>query len=151
MTSAFSKENDTYVQLAGYYITARLFMSIWAGLTACMVSVIRGLMLSQILQYLAGVALWIGSTQFASPQSLGLVITALIVDICGSSMYYITLFRWACSHTSPMANRIDRFYEFCPATNIEHKVEGTNAFVCLVIGYGVVGVFYQNQCYGLDA
>lgn len=150
MSSVFGEENDTYVQLAGYYITARLFMSIWAGLNACLVPMIRGAMVSQILHYLVGVALWIGSTQVSYPSNLGLIITALVVDICGSAVY-ISLFRWARSHDSPAANRLDRFFEFYPATNIEHKVERTNAFVCLVIGYGVVGVFYQNQGYGLNA
>lgn len=150
MLSTFGEEHDTYVQLAGYYITARLFLALWAAVTAYLVPLIRGMMISQIIQYLVGVALWIGSTQVEYPKSLGLIIMALAVDICGSSVY-ITLFRYSKSHNTPTAQRIQKFYEFYPAINIEHKVERTNAFVCLVIGYGVVGVFYQNQGYGLNA
>lgn len=150
MISAFSEESDTFVQLAGYYIAARLFMTLWAASVAYLVPMIRGMMFSQVVHYLVGAALWIGSTQVAYPAKLGLVITALLIDICGS-VVHISIFRYGRSHESPMADRINRFFEFYPAVNIEHKVERVNAFVCLVIGYGVVGVLYQNQGYGLNA
>lgn len=150
MISAFGEESNTFVQLAGYYITARLFMSLWAASVAYLVPMIRGMMFTQVVQYLVGTALWIGSTQVAYPASLGLIITALLIDIGGSAVH-ISLFRYARAHDSPRANRINRFFEFYPATNIEHKVERVNAFVCLVIGYGVVGVLYQNQGFGLNA
>lgn len=150
MTSTFSEEHDTYIQLAGYYITARLSMALWAGLTACLVPLIRGMMYSKIVHYVVGVVLIIASTQLPYPQSLGLLITGLVIDICGSAVY-VGLFRYSRTRESTWANRIDRFFEFYPAINIEHKVERVNAFVCLVIGYGVVGVLYQNQAYGLNA
>lgn len=150
MTSAFSEEHDTYVQLAGYYITARLFGALWCGLTAYLVPMVRGMMFSQILHYLVGVAFIIASTQVSYPSSLGLVITGLVIDLGGSFVYF-SLFNYGQKNDSEWANRLRRFYDFYPAVNIEHKVERISAFVCLVIGYGVVVCLYQNQGYGLNA
>lgn len=45
-----------------------------------------------------------------------------------------------------------KWFEFHPSLNIEHKTERTNAFVTLVFGYSVIGLFYQNKAaYGVNA
>lgn len=45
-----------------------------------------------------------------------------------------------------------KWFEFHPSLNIEHKTERTNAFVTLVFGYSVIGLFYQNKAaYGINA
>lgn len=133
-------------------MTARLFMTIWAAVAAYLVPLVRGVMITLCIHYLLGLALWIGSTQVAYPASLGLIFTALLFDICGSELY---VGLHGLTRTDPSTWRavraLQRVYEFYPAINIEHKVERTNAFVCLVLGYGVVGVLYQNQGYGLNA
>jgi low temperature requirement protein LtrA len=86
-----------------------------------------------------------------NPARLALIFIALGVDMFGSAVP-VFLFRFARSHTSPGARRIGRFFEFYPAINIEHKVERTNAFITLVLGYTVVGVIFQNAgAFGLNA
>lgn len=147
--STFGEEHDTYTQLAGYYITARLFMCLWAALTGFWIPMIRSMMCTHIIHYLIGIAFWIASTQIEYPSKLGFVFTALVIDLCGSEVS-IGIFWYGGSRNTRAAHWIRRIFEFYPAINIEHKVERVNAFVCLVIGYGVVGVFYQNQGYGLN-
>lgn len=150
MTSVFGEEDDTYTQLAGYYIAARLCMGLWDCLAAYLVPMIRGIMCAQVILYVIGVVFMIASTQLPYPHSLGFLITGLLIDLY-DSVIYVGLFRYSQARETQVARRISRFFEFYPAVNIEHRVERVNAFVCLVIGYGVVGVLYQNQGYGLNA
>ena len=176
MLQTFSATQDSFTQLVTFYLAARLFMAAYCALTAFLLPLVKGMMISQILNILVGAALWIASTalppiaasadehhperraeeaasstatahaEALAPQRPGriaLIFVALFVDIWGS-MVPVFLFRFARSHTSPMAKRIGRFFEFYPAINIEHKVERTNAFVTLVLGYSVVAMIYQN-------
>ena len=143
MLQTFNEEHDTYVQLTGFYLTSRLFMAAYCALTAFLLPLVKGMMMAQIGLLVLGSVLWIGSTQVEMPGRLGLVFAALFIDFCGSTVY-VSLFRYARNHDNKTAKRIGKFFEFYPAINIEHKVERTNAFVSLVLGYGVVGLIYQN-------
>jgi low temperature requirement protein LtrA len=106
--------------------------------------------ITQIILVLIPSALWIGSTQVEMPNRLGLTFTALALDLFGSTLY-VGLFRYSRTHQDGIARKIEQFFEFYPAFNIEHKVERTNAFVSLVLGYSVVGVIFQNAGFGLNA
>jgi low temperature requirement protein LtrA len=150
MLQTFSEEHDTYVQLAGYYIAARLFTAAYCVLNACLLPIIKGMMFCQVVTILVGAAFWIASTQMEMPQRLACIFVALFVDLFGS-MFTVVVFRYSRTHANKAASRIGKFFEFYPAMNIEHKVERTNAFVTLVLGYSVVGVLYQNQGMGLNA
>jgi len=85
-----------------------------------------------------------GSSQGTpSGRRLALIFVALAVDMFGNTVP-VAIFRYGRSRTTPLAQRFNRFFEFVPAINIEHKVERTNAFVSLVLGYSVISVIYQN-------
>lgn len=125
-------------------------MGLHALYTGYMLPLIKAMMISQVLLTLAAAALWIASIHVEMPARLGLTFTALAIDLFGNSVH-TALFRYGRTHTSALANRIEKFFDFYPAINIEHKVERTNAFVSLVLGYSVVGVLFQNAGYGLNA
>ncbi|KAK0639726.1 hypothetical protein B0T16DRAFT_450341 [Cercophora newfieldiana] len=78
-----------------------------------------------------------------NPSRLALVFIALGIDLFGS-MIPVFIFRYGRSHVTPLAKRFNRFFEFFPAINIEHKVERTNMFITLVLGYSVVAMIFQN-------
>ncbi|KAK3353799.1 hypothetical protein B0T25DRAFT_221162 [Lasiosphaeria hispida] len=180
MLQVFNGEEDTFTQLVAYYLAARLFMAAYCALTAFLVPLVKGMMISQVLNVIAGAAFWIAAT-FMTPNvhhaetthvveraeaateehesgpvqqstaRLVLIFVALGVDMFGSAIPVI-LFRFARSHDTPGARRVGRFFEFFPAINIEHKVERTNAFVSLVFGYSVVGIMFQNASdFGIHA
>jgi hypothetical protein len=146
----FNEHYDTYSQLVGFFLTARLFQAVHAAYIAFMLPLVRAMMVSQILTILTAAALWIASIHVEMPSRLGLTFTALAIELWGSSVH-VGLFRYGRSHDTPLANRIEKLFDFFPAHNIEHKVERTNAFVTLVLGYSVVGVLFQNAGYGLNA
>jgi hypothetical protein len=146
----FNEEYDTYSQLVGFFLAARLFMGIHALYIAYMLPLVKAMMISQVLLTVAAAALWVASIHVEMPARLGLTFTTLAVDLFGNSIHAI-LFRYGRSHISSLANWISRIFDFYPAINIEHKVKRTNAFVSLVFGYSVVGVLFQNAGYGLNA
>ncbi|KAK0706827.1 hypothetical protein B0T26DRAFT_728225 [Lasiosphaeria miniovina] len=186
MLQAFAPDpaEDTFTQLVGFYLAARLFSAAYCALTAYLVPLVRGMMAAQVAGVLVGAALWIASvhaytqgqaqTEQQPPdgeshgdesqhgsdaefprQRVGLVFAALAVDLFLSSAAPVWFFTWARKRTAtreedtpPLARRINRFFEFFPAINIEHRVERTNAFVTLVLGYSVVGVVFQNAAGG---
>ncbi|KAK3946162.1 bacterial low temperature requirement A protein-domain-containing protein [Diplogelasinospora grovesii] len=153
MLQTFSEDegHDTFTQLVGFYLAARLFMAAYCALTTYLVPLVKGMMMAQVVNVLVGAALWIGSTQLHGNQRLALVWVAICWDLFASTIH-VLLFRYSRSHSTPAAKKIGTWFEFYPAINIEHKVERTNAFVTLVLGYSVVGVLYQNQgVFGLNA
>ena len=146
----FNEHYDTYSQLVGFFLAARLFQALHAAYIGFMLPLVRAMMISQILLILVAAVLWIASIHVEMPSRLGLTFTALAIELFGSTIH-VSLFRYARTHTSPFASRVEKFFDFYPAINIEHKVERTNAFVSLVFGYSVVGVLFQNAGYGLNA
>jgi hypothetical protein len=151
MIQTFYDKYDTYTQLAAFYIAARLFTAGHYALTAFFLPLVKGFMYAQVVLILIPVAIWIGSTQVAMPVRLALIFTALAIDLFGQSLVVVP-FTWALQHSErKAAKRIDRLFEFYPAMNIEHRVERTNAFVSLVIGWAVVALLYQNAKFGVNA
>jgi hypothetical protein len=150
MTQLFSEEYDTYVQLVSFYLAARLFQACYFGLIAYLLPLVKGVMLSQVAAIIIPSALWIASTHVEMPYRLVLIFVALALDMF-APFILTALLRYSRTYDTPLARRIERVFEFFPAINIEHKVERTDAFVTLVIGYGVVGILYQNAGYGINA
>lgn len=59
--------------------------------------------------------------------------------------------RWAEKQHPEFASKNDKWFEFSPAINIEHKTERTKAFVTLVFGYSVVALLFQDRApYGIN-
>ncbi|CAK7198978.1 hypothetical protein SEUCBS139899_001646 [Sporothrix eucalyptigena] len=144
---------DTYPALAAYYVTARLFMALYCFVTGLLVPLVQGTMFCQTGLAVIGAALWIASIHIDMPQRLACVFVALAFDLFGGSIV-VGLFRYAMGHSNTHLGRflMTRVFDFYPAMNIEHKVERTNAFISLVLGYSVVGVLYQNSHgYGVNA
>ncbi|KIH91560.1 hypothetical protein SPBR_01379 [Sporothrix brasiliensis 5110] len=144
---------DTYPALAAYYVTARLFMGLYCFVTGLLVPLVQGTMFCQVALIVIGAALWIASIHLSMPVRLACVFVALAFDLFGGS-FVVGLFRYANSHSKTRLGRYltTKVFDFYPAMNIEHKVERTNAFISLVLGYSVVGVLYQNSHgYGVNA
>lgn len=148
MTQSFAdnEEHNTYTQLVAFYLAARLKGVVYYLMTGFLLPMIRGVMLCQAMNILIPAAIWIGSIYVDMPGRLGLVWTALFLDMYGQT-FIIALFRYGGSHgeDSPLGRVLSRFFEFYPAMNIEHKVERTNAFVSLVLGYSIVGIIFQSN------
>jgi len=152
MLQTFDEKHDTYKYLTAFYLSARLFTALYCAFTAILLPLVKGMMIALVSLTLVSAALWIGSTQVETmEQRLPLTFVALALDLFGG-MFIVMLFRYSKAHpASHLGGRLGRFFEFYPATNIEHKVERTNAFVCLVLGYSVVGIMYQNQGFPINA
>jgi hypothetical protein len=150
MLQTFNERYDTYTQLTGFYLAARFFMGAYCALTGVLLPLVKGMMICQVALTLFSAAIWIGSTQVELPNRLALIFIALVIDLFGNSIV-VGLYRYSRSHANPLGTKLEKFFEFYPAINIEHKVERTNAFVTLVLGYSVVGVIYQNAGHGFNA
>ncbi|OAA67835.1 Low temperature requirement A [Niveomyces insectorum RCEF 264] len=149
-------ENDTYPALAAFYVTARLFMALYCAVTGLLAPLVRGTLFCQAAVITVGAALWIASIHLPLPARLACVFVALVFDLFVAGSLVVGLFRYAQARAATGSRTaralIARLFDFFPAMNIEHKVERTNAFVTLVLGYSVVGVLYQNNGgYGLNA
>ncbi|KAH7321109.1 bacterial low temperature requirement A protein-domain-containing protein [Stachybotrys elegans] len=147
MTYSFYEDesHNTYTQLVAFYLAARLKSAVYYVTTSFLLPMIRGVMITQAISIIVPSALWIGSIHLNMPARLGLVWVALFLDICGQ--WPITVFyRWGqqAGQGTRFGERLNKFFEFFPAMNIEHRVERTNAFVSLVFGYSVVGVIFQS-------
>ena len=147
MINSFSEDpsTNTYVQLVSYYLAARLFAAVHYAITAFTLPMIKGVMICSVLNILVPAALWIGSIHVEMPGRLGLIWPALALDLFAQGLS-IGLFRWARSvgQNTSLGTRLNRFFEFYPAMNIEHRVERMNAFVSLVLGYSVVSILFQS-------
>jgi low temperature requirement protein LtrA len=96
-------------------------------------------------------ALWIGSIHVQEPGRQGLIWPALAFDLFGNILMVFVQrpSPWVAKH---IPARIREKLEFFPGTNIEHRIERTNAFVTLVFGSCVLGLLYQSDVeFGINA
>jgi low temperature requirement protein LtrA len=140
----------TYATLIGFYLTARLYMTAYLVLVACLVPMVRSVMLYYAAVALINSALWIASIHVPYPNQLALIFVALFLEISGQTSY-IALLTLAQRCSSRLKSWAEAALDFHPALNIEHRVERTNAFVSLVFGYTVVAILYQSASPGIDA
>ncbi|ORY18017.1 bacterial low temperature requirement A protein-domain-containing protein [Clohesyomyces aquaticus] len=148
MAAAFT---ETYTPLVAFYLAARLFMSVSVFWYAWQIPMVRGSMIAHGTMSLIPAALWIGSIHVKEPGRQALIWPAVALDIFGQSL--LVIFQRG---TSWMPSRVRAYtkkaFEFFPATNIEHRIERTNAFVTLVFGSCVLGLLYQsNVPFGINA
>ncbi|KAI4107723.1 MAG: hypothetical protein L6R37_001408 [Teloschistes peruensis] len=127
----------TYAMMISFYLTQRLFLAAYLLWISYLIPMIRGFMVSQVAVATVGCAIWIW--------------VAMFLDIVGQGFVVLAVRR-----AQKMKNRagplIQKWFEFQPSLNIEHRTERTNAFVTLVFGYSVVSLLYQNRAaYGINA
>lgn len=148
MTNSFAEDEarNTWQPLVSYYLAARFLFAVYYCVTAYLVPMIRGVMITSAISVVVPAALWIASIHVEMPARLGLIWPAIVLDMYGNGVF-MALFRWArgAGEDSTWGQRLNRFFDFYPAMNIEHKVERMNAFVSLVLGYSVVGILFQSN------
>ncbi|KAL8665487.1 MAG: hypothetical protein Q9202_002192 [Teloschistes flavicans] len=141
----------TYAMMISFYLTQRLFLAAYLLWISYLIPMIRGFMVSQVVIATIGSAIWIASIHVDYPARLALIWIAMFLDIIGQGFLVLIVRR-----AQKMKNRagpiIQKWFEFQPSLNIEHRTERTNAFVTLVFGYSVVALLYQNRAgYGINA
>ena len=142
---------STWTQLVAFYLAQKLFNCFYYLHVAYLLPMVRGSMIFYAVAILIPTALWIGSVHLEYPDRLALVWIAIPIDLFGQlSMVLFTRPKWK---SFPNFKALcDRWFDFYPAVNIEHKTERTNAFVTLVFGYSVVALLYQNKAaFGINA
>ncbi|KAI4946479.1 hypothetical protein J4E91_007167 [Alternaria rosae] len=134
----------TYAPLVGFYLAARLFVTSCWFWYAWRIPMVKGSMLGNALLSLIPAALWMASVSVEEPERQGLIWMAILFDLFGQ--FSMVLLQ---RPGSPIARFVPeswkRNLEFYPATNIEHRIERTNAFVTLVFGSCVLGLLYQSS------
>ncbi|KAI5462282.1 bacterial low temperature requirement A protein-domain-containing protein [Mariannaea sp. PMI_226] len=147
MTYSFNdnEEHNTYVMLVSFYLAARLLFFLHFAITSYFLPMVRGVMICECINVLIPSSLWIASIHVSMPSRLALIWIALALDLWGQSLP-IGLFAYGqrAGNKTSLGRLLSGFFEFYPANNIEHRVERTNAFVSLVLGYSVVGIMFQS-------
>jgi hypothetical protein len=141
MAAAFE---HTYTPLVAFYLAARLFITASFFWHAWQISMVRGSMLGTGIVNLLPAALWIGSIHVEEPAKQGLIWPAIVFDLFGNSIMLI-IQRPGTYISKRIPRRWKESLEFFPGTNIEHRIERTNAFVTLVFGSCVLGLLYQSS------
>ncbi|KAF2028544.1 hypothetical protein EK21DRAFT_69518 [Setomelanomma holmii] len=148
MASAFE---HTYAPLVAFYLAARLFMTVSLFWYAWTIPMVRGSMIGNGIITLIPAALWIGSIHVEEPARQGLIWPAIVFDLFGNMLliFFQRPGTWMAKH---IPQKIKERLEFFPGTNIEHRIERTNAFVTLVFGSCVLGLLYQSDVeFGINA
>ena len=136
---------ETYTSMISFFLAERLFIAIYYIFVAFMVPTIKGTMLYHSANLFVCAALWIGSTHLEYPTKLALIWIAIALDLFGF-MPSIWFMRHAPKSKIPWMKRLnDKYFDFFPAVNIEHRTARNDAFVSLVFGYSVLTILYQNH------
>ena len=150
-TNMLDAFESTYSMLVSFYLAARLFMAAYLLVLAGVIPIIRGTMITQVILVAIPSVIWIGSIYVEMPNRLALIWITLFLDLTAPMFFHIFT-RFAARMDARLGRWVGKVFDFVPATNIEHKVERTNAFVTLVFGYSVVAIIYQNAAsFGLNA
>ncbi|KAM3451684.1 hypothetical protein MY3296_005096 [Beauveria thailandica] len=150
MISSFNEDaaHNTYVQLVAFYLATRYAMAVHFFIYYFLLPMVRGFMLASGVQVAVPTALWIGSIYVDMPKRLILVWIAIALDMWGHVFYFVPVqytLRYKQESEAPFFRRVRKMFDYIPAINIEHRVERTNAFVSLVLGYSVVGILFQSN------
>ncbi|KAL8766609.1 MAG: hypothetical protein Q9209_006674 [Squamulea sp. 1 TL-2023] len=143
--------DTTYTTMIAFFITQRIFQSVYLLWISYLIPMIRGFMVAQVIIALTGSAIWIASIHVDYPARIAPVWITIALDIL-AQIVLILIVRRAQKSRTRVGSLFCKWFEFHPSLNIEHKTARTNAFVTLVFGYSVVGLFYQNRAaYGINA
>ncbi|KAF2182805.1 hypothetical protein K469DRAFT_669244 [Zopfia rhizophila CBS 207.26] len=148
MSAAFE---HTYAPLVAFYLAARLFIALSMFWYAYQMPMVRGSIIGNGIVNIIPAALWIGSIHVHEPARQGLIWPAMALDIFGQTIM-IAFQRGGGWMSGRFAEWCKTTFEFFPGTNIEHRIERTNAFVTLVFGSCVLGILYQSNVeFGINA
>lgn len=140
--------DTTWIPMISFYLAQRLFSGLYLLSVGCMLPMVRGAMFFYGILGLIPSLVWIGSIHVDYPHRLALVWIAISLDLSGP-MLLLPIVRMPYRRLGPS---LSKWFDFYPATNIEHRTERTNAFTTLVLGYSVVSLLYQNKApHGLNA
>lgn len=122
--------DHTYTSAIAFYIAQRLAMGIWFLFVAYWLPNIRGTMVWHALLILFSSVLWIGSMHVEWPNQLALIFIPMCIDLFGgvSMIFMLRIIK----KETRLTRFLNKFFEFYPAVNIEHRVERNNAFIALV-------------------
>ena len=135
---------DTYIPMMSFYLINRCMGCIYYSWLAFVVPMIRGTLVFQCLVGVVGGAFWVASVHVHYPPQLALIWTAILIDAFGNQVG-IYLFRARRTPGTVWQRFADKYFDFYPAMNIEHRTERTNAFVSLVFGYSVLTILFQSR------
>ncbi|KPI36647.1 uncharacterized protein AB675_9994 [Cyphellophora attinorum] len=141
---AASDYHNTYISAIAFFVAQRAFVGIWYLGVAVLVPMIKGSMVSNTLIILISSALWIGSIHVSWPNQLALIFLGIAIDLMGG-MLIIALWRRIKNPKHSFWARMQKWFDFVPAINIEHRVERNNAFIALVFGYSILTILYQSS------
>ncbi|KAL9001171.1 MAG: hypothetical protein Q9169_000355 [Polycauliona sp. 2 TL-2023] len=142
----------TYTMMIAFYLTQRMFQSVYLLWVSYLIPMIRGFMVAQVVIAAISSAIWIAGIHVDYPARVAPIWIALLLDTMVAQIILILLVRRAQRSSTWVGPLFSKWFEFHPSINIEHKTERTNAFVTLVFGYSVIGLFYQNKAaYGINA
>jgi low temperature requirement protein LtrA len=148
MASAFE---HTYAPLVAFYVAARLSLTASMLWYAWVIPMIRGGMVANAVVTLVPAALWIASVHVEEPKRQALIWPAIAFDLFGGVLL-IFVQRPGTWMAKYIPTQLRERLEFFPGTNIEHRIERTNAFVTLVFGSCVLGLLYQSNVeFGINA
>lgn len=102
----------TYATMIGFYLAARLYMTSYIGLIACLIPMIRGIMAYYICINIVGVALWIGSIHTDWPNQLAIIWIALFIDVTGP-LFFVFMIMLS-NRFSILQDWMCRVFEFYP-------------------------------------
>lgn len=149
-TNVVDAFDHTYTSLVAFYIAARLYPVLSLLWYAYLIPMVRASMIGTSLVTLIPIALWLGSIHVEEPSRQGLIWTAIVFDLFGGNIMLLVQRPDVVRNKLPARWR-ERL-EFFPGTNIEHRIERTNAFVTLVFGSCVLGILYQSSAeFGVNA
>lgn len=143
-TNVASAFEHTYTPLVAFYLAARLFMTLSYFWYAWTIPMVRGSMIGNGVVSLIPAALWIGSIHVEEPAKQGLIWPAIVLDLFGN-IIMVFVQRPGPLMAKLLPEKVKQSLEFFPGTNIEHRIERTNAFVTLVFGSCVLGLLYQSN------
>ena len=112
----------TWTQLIAFYLTQKLFNCAFLLQVAYLLPMVRGSMIFYAIAILIPTVLWIGSVHLEYPQRLTLIWIGIFLDLFGTlALMLFTRPQWR--KYPRFKERINRWFDFYPAVNIEHKTE----------------------------
>src|ERR1700742_3161145 len=142
----------TYTSAIAFYIAQRCYSGAWFLIVMALLPTIRGMMIFTAIVVAASSAVWIASIHVTWPSQIGVIFAALTIDYVGHGLVW--LIAWpkplipGQRKPNALRVRLQKYFEFLPAINIEHRVERNNGFIALVSRVTAI-VFATPFCFSI--
>ena len=128
---------STYTSAIAFYITQRCYSALWFLVVMALLPTIRGMMVFTAVIVAASSAVWIASIHVTWPGQIGVIFAALTVDYFGHGLMWLVawpkpLLPGKDRKPNALRARLQKYFEFLPAINIEHRVQRNDGFIALV-------------------